>query len=168
MESFSGGRKQHYEFAHEVLPRVFFRSPAAFVTALAKSGDQHLREMWGRLGERLPAEERTEPQGLRCHTMPLGPGGALVIVALPEPTATPEAYFVALYHDATPRGGTASRCFTLERGADLDDTPRTVFCEWTEDRRHHNMGDGPEPIVEAFSLMVEQTVRQGTRPREFN
>ena len=79
---------------------------------------------------------------------------------LPAPKGATEAYFAALVHRPQKKGlfsrqGPIARFFTLERSIDLADSgPGSVLCEWTSSDIHSNMGDGPEPTLEAFFATV--------------
>ena len=73
--------------------------------------------------------------------------------------AAAEAHMVGIIltgvpEDAESESKGSFRYFTLEHGVNLDDSIRTVFCEW-DDEGHKNFGDGPLPTVEAFANAIE-------------
>jgi hypothetical protein len=110
--------------------------------------DEFLNSLWTRVGEDLPPEDRVGPEGIEVkkHT---SPSQEVVVVALPRPEHGAEAYFVAVVVE--PSGST--RYFTLEHSWNLDDSPRTVLCEWVGDQ-HFNLGTGPDPTEEEFVQAV--------------
>ena len=55
------------------------------------------------------------------------------------------------------------RYFTLELGMNLDESARTVLCEWQREEhgpRHVNYGDGPDATEDAFLAAVTAHVLQ--------
>lgn len=85
-----------------------------------------------------------------------------VVFELPPPRAVAEAHMTAmvvladLSRTRPDRDELESRYFTLEKGVSLDGAPWTVLGEWTKDGSHLNLGDGPEPTVEAFVAAITQ------------
>jgi len=167
-------RQQHYLFAHKMLPQIAFDFGAASVLMLSeqeKAAD-FLERVWRDCGEGLEGRDFVSPDGasvgLSVETRRIGNNELVSIVSLPTPEVTPEAYFVALMCDAVPQSAsgdgspetlelwrllvrsTPVRVFTLELSQPEEGEARTVFCEWTSDGRHVNMGDGPSPDKNAF------------------
>jgi hypothetical protein len=87
---------------------------------------------------------------------------------LPAPTAVTEAYFTAIAFGPLPTLNFSAdttqklpvRYLTLEFGFNLpDQPPRTVFCEWTREQSHYNMGTGPAPTPDAFFEAVCERIK---------
>jgi hypothetical protein len=143
-------RPQHYLYAHRVLPTLFYQNPQQFLSILTMDGIAFLRFFWDRTLQDHGDEPHTPPQGMNYETRALDDGTLIAIIELPQPERMAEAYFVAaVFRDAASQP--LMRYFTLEYGMHiLDNTPRTVLCEWTLDGKHLNFGDGPEPKSKAF------------------
>jgi len=174
---FVGPRTHHYEFAHRVLPRLMFDNPGALLS-LAEAGEagEALRDMWQELGEQLAPDDRVAPDGLEVHGWNLGDHLA-VVVTLPPPRRSAEAYFVAAtvrelrqdHPGARSRqpdiGDPKVRVFTLEHHNLLEwasgrvgeagaSAVSTMFCEWTGDGRHINFGAVPAPSIGDFVAIL--------------
>jgi hypothetical protein len=161
----------HYQFVHVALRTLVFQEPR-LATALWELDDpdpllddialQVVRACRGRgEGGELRAAHLT------LHKLRLGVYPCMII-EMPEPVATTEAYMLAILgrpdtegrpdpdvrnaDDADPSSddtGTQRRYFTLEHSSHRP-PPHTVLGEWTAQGSHMNMGGGPEPTVEAF------------------
>ncbi|PRQ09532.1 hypothetical protein [Enhygromyxa salina] len=152
----------HYQFVHVALRTLVFQEPR-LATALWELDDpgpllddialQVVRACRGR-GE--GGEIRAAH--LSLHKLRLG-GYPCVIIEMPPPIATTEAYMLAILGrpegEVRPDTGDADddqpgrRYFTLEYSSHRP-SPHTVLGEWTAQGSHMNMGGGPEPTVEAF------------------
>lgn len=162
MATDSQPRMQHYLFAHRALPSVTFGQPARMLEVLlGDEAQQMLLNLWEQAGLQAPPSGLVQPRGLSHTLHQLDPLRLLALVQLPPPQADTEAYFVGLLFETTqpnwagPPSPKSARCFTLERGSDLfTQELRTVFCEWTGDGSHLNMGDGPPPSAEDFILAI--------------
>lgn len=166
----------HYQFAHVALRTLVFEerrlapalwhsdNPAAILDDIAVQVDRACRRMSGEGGNLRAEQLRVSKREIGQHPC--------VIVEMPEPIATTEAFMLAivLLDDAEldddaddegddededdDEGGAArdSRCryFTLEYSA-LRSEPHTVLAEWTAQGSHMNLGGGPPPSVEAFA-----------------
>lgn len=151
----------HYQFAHVALRGLVFREPR-LATALWELEDcsallddiaaqvTRVCESRGQGGELCAADLRVSKRRLGCNPC--------VIIELPEPRATTEAYMVAIIQqrDLDAPGPAddepsewACRYFTLEF-SEHREAPHTMLGEWTDQGSHLNMGGGPEPEVEAF------------------
>lgn len=167
-------RQQHYSFAHKMLPRVAFDHGAASVLMLSDPtrARDFLERLWSDCGEGLEGRDLVSLDdlgaGLSVQTRRAKGNELISIISLPAPKVAPEAYFVALMCDAVPEPdpdddssdsvelwkllvrSTPVRVFTLELSQDLNGREHTVFCEWSSEGRHLNMGDGPRPDKDAF------------------
>lgn len=146
-------RSHHYFFAHRLLPKLFHQDAPQFITLLQRDGLRFLEFWWRQASEKIAPEERLLPDGLGYALRELPEGWVVALVVMPLPDGMTEAYFVALlYQQAS--GNT--RVFTLEKGVSLEPAraSQTVFCEWTADSTHRNMGPGSLPEQEAFLAFI--------------
>ncbi|KIG12954.1 hypothetical protein DB30_00838 [Enhygromyxa salina] len=150
----------HYQFVHVALRTLVFQEPR-LATALWELDDpgpllddialQVVRACRGRgEGGEIRADQLT------LHKLRLG-GYPCMILEMPEPIATTEAYMLAILgrpslggaEQAEGEDDGRARYFTLEHSSHRP-APHTVLGEWTGEGSHLNMGGGPEPSVEAF------------------
>lgn len=148
---------QRYVFAHRALPQVVHDDPEKARTLLSgPEGAGFLAFLWHRVGERLPPEERAPAEGLETSRHVKPDGTVIILVTMPPPKRSPEAWFAALVFTPGPRKMLFFRhpptvqYLTLELGHDVDGETRTVLCGWSKDGTHYNLGDGPPPESDAF------------------
>jgi hypothetical protein len=152
-DSQTNAPQQHYAFAHRMLPSIFLNEPAKFIGTLEQAGNDFLYYLWESLGNRLEASDLVAPEGLDCQLNQLDNDTTIALITLPPPQQITEAYFVATVYRPPMK-----RFITLEYGSHGDGRQRTVLCEWTADI-HSNMGDGPEPTLEAFFEAVVNLIK---------
>ena len=147
-------RRQHYDFAHRLLPKLIADSPDRVLDILAgEQGDSFLEQMWRFAADGVPEDQRIAAKPVR-HVRHLGLGQLAVVLTLPAPAAVTEAHLVCIVA-ARPSG---TRYFTLELGMEIPaESARTVFCEWTEGK-HVNFGSGPPAEIGAFLDCIEAQV----------
>jgi len=155
-------RKHHYIFAHRLLPYLAFRSREQLAALLeSPQATRALVHLWDTLGDKLSVEERIPGDQIEVFYETLEGGWGAAVVRMPPARRTAEAHFVGiLFGPAADEGGAQSkrrlRYVTLEKHVALIDEegPRsgTMLCEWTGEQgeTHANMGEGPEPDVDAF------------------
>ena len=135
----SPARGHHYFFAHQVLPAVFFHNPENFVSRLRREGDGVLLESWERVGRKLEDAVRVQPAGLTHKIRDIEGETTVVLITMPKPRVSPEAYCVAAVLQRASRLRTTTRFFTLE-SRQPGDGPEPLLCEWTPDERHRILG----------------------------
>jgi hypothetical protein len=152
---------QRYVFAHLMLPQVVHDDPEKARALLSgPEGGGFLAFLWHRVSERLPEEERAPPEGLRSSRHAEPNGTVIVLVTMPPPQRSPEAYFAAVVFTPGPRKllffrhPPTVKYLTLELGHTMGGETRTVLCGWSKDGTHYNMGDGPPPESDAFLARV--------------
>lgn len=161
-------RRHHYIFAHKVLPKMFFDDPEKFLDIVAHYGNHFLKWLWADVGERIKGGNGIPIEGLNHRIIKRENGLMVVVIVLPMPVVTPEAYFVA----AAYRSASAShpepmvRFITLERSR-LPEEGRedTFLCEWTRDEAHLNYGKGCKPDIESFVVAILALLEQRNRTR---
>ena len=180
-------RPQHYAFAHELLPRLFFQDPTDLIDALTRDGDRVLARLWASVGESSSRPSAAEPSIQRidaeeapaCEIRTLPRGEACVVITLPTPREMLEAYFVGLLLlPAVKNTQAIGRVYTLELSQDHHGIWRTVLGGWTADRNHIHYGQshswrrlrqGPPPTSDEFVTVVaeiELLSRDGRIPSE--
>lgn len=166
-------RLHHYIFAHQALRSLIFARPLELfaLLGLEHKGLAILQTIWKKVGEELQAHGGTPlpDQGLSAE-IARSDGRPILLVQLPPPSGTTEAYFVAVIMTAPPRkrwlrspNPPEIRYFTLERGADLSHMfpgfeAHNVLGEWTKDGSHLNHGPGPAAEKGAFLAAVAAMV----------
>ncbi len=144
-------RTQHYVFAHRMLPTLFFEEPAMFIATFEKGGNKFLHFLWNLLGDEA---SELAAESLDYQIKRLENNTTIALITLPPPQAMTEAYFVAAVF--RPQG---NRFITLEYSFNfIEGSPITVLGEWTT-TSHLNLGDGPEPTLEAFFEKVVNLIK---------
>ncbi|MFV8754653.1 hypothetical protein ACNOYE_29250 [Nannocystaceae bacterium ST9] len=150
----------HYQFAHVALRTLVFEDPrlalalweredpSPILDDIAVQVARACRRMTGEGGNLRAEHLKLSKREIGRHPC--------VILELPEPIATTEAYMVAIVHLRDLDEGEGGegrdaerRYFTLEYSGHRP-APHTVLGEWTDQGSHINMGGGPEPTVDAF------------------
>lgn len=169
-----GSRRQHYIFAHQMLPALLDENRKQILGSLLMAErDEFLRDVWDYVGEQLDgSDERNspfEPIGLSARVIENSPY-MTCIVSLPNPETLPEAHFVAVVFgpftnlSAETADQVPYRYFALELTYNPDKTERgTMLCEW-RDGNHLNMGQGPPPDEDAFFMAIQQVMLEGVTP----
>jgi hypothetical protein len=146
-------RKQHYMFAHKLLPSILSNEPANFIGTLEKGGNDFLYYLWDRLGSYLKESDLVAREGLDCQINQLDDDTTIALVTLPPPQKLTEAYFVAAVYRPP-----MTRFITLEYADQTPERIRTFLCEW-KGNYHSNLGNGPEPTLGAFFETVVKLIK---------
>lgn len=142
-------RGQHYLFAHSALPSLAHRMPQQLMMKLMTEQESFLAGLWQMAGAQA-AEKGQRPDASfrpRVDLRQLRDRTAWHVIALPQPRATPEAYFVAV--GVRPVGDDwEARVYTLELGI-----AGPMVAEWTPDKRHLTYGPAaitlePQPFLD--------------------
>jgi len=163
--------KQHYGFAHMMLPQLVLSDPAqARDMLLHEGGEAFLRVLWDKVAEIEELGEGAPARGLGLSRARFADGSRVALVTLPKPRASAEAQFTAAVFANPGDEEPTARYFTLELGVNLfGESGTTVLCEWTSDDEgnfsHVNFGSGPHADAESFLEAVAE--RMGTEMAEF-
>ncbi|WP_426165299.1 hypothetical protein [Pseudoduganella sp. R-34] len=153
-------REHHYVFAHILVREVCSQDPLRFFALVASPEQEHfvgwLWEMTAKQVGRPITDFDARQLVVSTFRIQDSP---TVLLKMPAPIAAAEAHMVAVVLTDFPKDEASEskggfRYFTLEHGVNLDDSTRTVFCEW-DNEGHKNFGDGPSPTVEAFAAAIE-------------
>jgi len=138
------GRTQHYKFVHVVLKDMFFENRDNLIKNILSSEDE-LKGLWLDVGhyysKQYEGVEDIDGSDIKITAKEFE-DILFVVIALPEPKETVEAYFIGLIVPRLKKK--KSRYITLEKGDE-----GTVLCEWTQEM-HLNFGEGPEPTLDNF------------------
>lgn len=140
------GRDHHLQMKY-LLARMALENPDRFFATFGPGGDPaFLPDLWAGMGQSLPAGEQVPALGMAAWHRPAGAGPEVVVLTLPAPAASNEAYFVAAVRPA----GAGCRVFFLER-ATLPSTGETftMLAELSPAGRS-NWGAGGPPAVDNF------------------
>ncbi len=122
----TGGPSIAYLFAHLALPSAAFANPLGFLVAMAQPEEEQqrtLKDLWERVCRHQSDSSTPTPESFEVHRLRLC-GWAGLVVELPEPQRTTEAYLVA-FLVKLPEGEKPSplnlpmHYFTLEQGSNL-------------------------------------------------
>ncbi len=155
-------RGQHYSFAHVTLREFAFENTMALLGMMERgSAAQSVRKIWLSAGAALVAQggvatdsAELSVEQTKCANLPC------LLVRMPEPTETPECYFVTIVCGRDDeRLGTKPQVFyfTLELGTTPQGTCSYV-CEWFEDGSRQNHGLGPGVEAGAFLRTIEEII----------
>ena len=159
-------REHHYLFAHRVLPSIFFDNPFGFLNVSIMRSTDFLVEVWNEFAEHTFEDQslHVSPDGL--HIVPIEEAPFMgAIFVMPKATATAECHFTCaigkLGQDSMGEPKIEEpQYFTLELGFSVfERKERTVFCYWSPEGDHGNMGDGCEVDVEQFKELCLATVQ---------
>lgn len=151
-------RAQHYYFAHQYLrDNALTASEATCMMLRGDGAVAYLRTLWMTLGLefRESGDDLIEGNTIDAFPFEFKSGWAGAVIRFPLPDRQAEAYFAAACFKSSSDHGDAPlacRYFTLERGGREGET---VLGEWHGDM-HVNLGDGPPPDADSFTLAVAQ------------
>lgn len=148
---FDEARPQHYHFVHRFLPGQLEFGAKTVVERLLENPGRYLNYYWSSSMEEIGIDQQKSlpSDGLECFPIQLDDTRHGVLIQLPEPKNTNEAYFAAIVITKSSENFDEFRYFTLEYSKGFDGFLRTVLCEW-KDGTHFNYGDGPPPQSAAF------------------
>jgi hypothetical protein len=161
------GSRHHYEIAHCALREMCFADPLYFFSMIYndENRDDFLQRIWEIVCEQC---DHTGPAPFDITDLGLTSGRvkglSSIIVSMPPPARTGEAYFVGislamqLDEDEQPKDVNVTY-LTLEKGKEMDGSDCTVLCAW-EGEEHLNHGNGPEPTLEAFVGAMEEMIER--------
>lgn len=152
-------RCAHYQMAHVALRSVALRNPQEFLALLMT---HKRRDFLASLLEQVAEHCADQPPDFTAEDLVLHPtrvlGSPCLVIEMPQPQVPPEAHLVAAWLAINDGPESAPlRFFTLE-AADATFGWRTVLGEWDAKGEHMNLGQGPEPSVEAFVQAITAVV----------
>lgn len=121
-----------YQFAHKMLPRMFFLKPKEILNAVNQQGSVVFETILNEMG----GKETYNPSDIKTTHISEN-SDSFLLIKLPHPNTPPEAYYVAMtIINEQPR------YFALEKlTPDFNNKPdEAVFCEWDKSGKHLNYG----------------------------
>ena len=115
-------RQQYYDFAHFVLPEIFFRNPEAVMNSIKKEQNLFLNYLWEKVGEHSKEKYRMDFN----VELEENSDNELVIIYLPEPEHDHEAFAIGLIKNLD------FRYFIFELRMQGGE-PRFIVGEWIKD-----------------------------------
>ncbi len=134
-------RDQHYDFAHKTLVAAMEEGDG-FLADLEKKKDNLLKSLWRDAGKAAKDSKKVSATGLAFQVFKVDETKTVVVVMLPKPEVTAEAFMVGC---VVTKGGKTETVYTLEKSF----KGGTVLCSWN-DGTHGNFGAGPEAKPELF------------------
>ena len=157
-------RAQHYDFAHKLLPYIAIHEADDLIADVAARGDKAIEHLYAIMHTHNVADpkERIDPKEIHWSLRKVGDWNTAVVITMPTPAVTPEAYFVAVISCMNPGGTPPStgRCFCLELTTDEDGKPAAVLCEWIG-KSHRNYGRFVEPNEDDFVGAIQDRLKSG-------
>ena len=152
-------RCAHYQMAHVALRSVALRNPQQFLTLLTSP---KARDLLSSLLEQVSDHCADQPPDFTADDFALHAtrvlGSPCLVIEMPQALVPPEAHLVAAWLAINDGPETAPlRYFTLEAAHEMFGK-RTVLGEWDAKGDHLNLGQGPEPSVEAFVQAITAVV----------
>jgi hypothetical protein len=172
-------RMQHYQFAHQLLPKQLFAEPVAVLvpmvsaTGFSNEGREHLLRFWEAAGQDYSGQHLVASDSLTYSMVVLGhPNSTAFLIELPPPVKKPEAFFTLMVFDAPGLTvGTVRhlRYFTLEFHGNKNGIAKTWLSEWKPkadgNLEYVDHGEGPAPDKGEFMARVQQIIEaSGSQP----
>lgn len=149
---------QHEMFAYEVIPLLFHHQTTDFFGYLEKDGTKFLKFWWDRAGVNLDESLRSSSEGIDFDVRTLFDGRKVVLLTLPAPKKSPEAYFLVMVDHPEKKSifswRNLARVFALSRSVDEHGTPNTKIAELTKTARYVEVKKGPQPSLNLFYKAV--------------
>lgn len=175
ISAFAEGQKNpvktphHYVLAHVALRQICMANPVSFFRVMASQNrDKFMEDVWQRV--RKNCDDKGNPsfsiEDVKVGTTKIG-DFPIIIIAMPIPQFMAEAYMVGIVLKVNVKDFIENKIpekpvaeyFTLEKGFNLDDSDRTVFCKWDETGNHLNYGTGPNPTSAEFINAISKMLR---------
>ena len=152
----------HYAYVHLGL-RSFIFKEQEFFTKVFYAGPRNmsgfLRQFWDNLREDHQELNERDIEVLEddfsLSVSKLTNGEDLLLIKLPRPNNSPEAFYIGVVISK------GLRYFTLELGKDIfnGNSDTFVVCEWKEDGQHMNYGEISEMRPGLFAGRIDEIVK---------
>jgi hypothetical protein len=151
-------RKQHYLFAHRLLPEMAYKDPAQFYKVVGSSaGNRYLQTLWKKTAAVIQ-QPSIETDQLFVQVL----GKRLAVIEFPSPIEAPESHFAAMASIPGKKrfgflpGPLKHYYFLLDFAAPAkkDNRPKTNLARLDKELYQFDLGPGPEPNREAFIQAV--------------
>jgi len=159
----------HYVLAHVALRQICMANPVRFFSIMdSQNRDKFLEDVWQQVrkncdkeGEPSFSVKDVKVETTRINEFPT------IIITMPLPQFMAEAHMIGIVLRVNVKDFVENKIpekpvaeyFTLEKGFNLDESERTVFCKWDETGKHLNYGTGPNAnptdFLKAISKMIK-------------
>lgn len=155
------GNSFFYNYAHVALPILALGNPRKFYRDVStRKGMQYLISIWQGLANKMRVHQLYE--GLEVSLKTINPEVELIIIRMPKPIASPEAFYIGvafkIQKQLLKSVAISSRYFTLELGRNLiTQNEEYHFCEWVGaiEHKHLNHGQLPNSDLQTFVQAIE-------------
>jgi hypothetical protein len=148
-------KTQQMIYESEVLPSLFHLSPVQFNEFLGRDGNKFLQFYWAEAGKNIPQSEHKTSYGLNFEIRQPARYKTVILVTLPQPQVSGEAYFIALVYRPT-RVIPFSFISDTTKVISLKKTlgAGTILIEWDRKLHREPLGPGPEARLDDFYKAV--------------
>ena len=127
-------RLHHYLFSHVILPKLLFENPQQLVEKLLTHWKTFLITLWDTCANEISGiKEKIPSSGLDCKIIKVKDNISIILISLPKPLKSTEAYFTAIVYRPKKlfliKQKGIARYITLERTIGNGDKT-AVLCEW--------------------------------------
>ena len=147
-------RSTSHQFAHDVLRQQVFQRLLKVSHRLRKQfGIRWLRWLWRKIdGSKQTIHPDVAELSITTH--PLQDEKEVIVITMPPPRYSPEAYYIALVPSLPANESDQCRYMTLEKGR--PDVAPSVLGEWTPSGQHLNHGSRRYVEQPKFLLDLEE------------
>lgn len=160
----------HYVLAHVALRQACMANPVRFFEVMGSKDrrDKFLENIWQQI--RKNCDKKGDPSfsisDVKVETIKISQFPTLLII-MPTPQFMAEAHMVGIVLRVDAKDFVENKIqekpsveyFTLEKGFNLDESERTVFCKWDESGSHLNFGTGPNPTAGEFIKAISKRLK---------
>ena len=157
-------KSQHMNFAHEALPILFNSQYAGFMEYLERDRTGFLQFWWKHMGDQLDKSLCKAPNGLSYKIIEIDDKRKIILITLPTPVISGEAYFLACVKLPQKRVPFVNISFTrvisLYKSEDENGMSCTRMAYITPQARIVPIGDlSPKPDAELFLSEVRKILK---------
>jgi hypothetical protein len=149
---------QHEQYSYEIIPLLFHNETRDFFGYLQRDGVKFLKFWWDRAGVNLDESLRSTSDGIDFEIRQIPDGREAVLLTLPTPKKSPEAYYLIMVDRPAKHSifswRNLGRVFALSRSVDEHGTPNTKIAELTKTARYVEVKKGPQPSLNLFYKSV--------------
>jgi hypothetical protein len=153
-------KNQHYLFAYQVLPGIFYSQDTQFLYYLERDGKKFLNFWWDHDVAKLDESLLRSSEGLSFEIHDYK-DRKLILIVLPDPAAEPEVYFLALLGKPKKSSLFAwknlARVIALQRRVVSDGTEKAVLLDITPRGRRVDIPGAscPPDLKDFYKKVIE-------------
>lgn len=154
---------QHINFANEAIPILFNSQYAGFMQYIEKDRTKFLEFWWKHIGDQLDKSLCKAPNGLSYKIIEIDEKRKIILITLPTPLLSGEAYFLACVKLPEKRvpfvNFSFTRVISLYKSEDENGLSCTRMAYLTRQARVVPIGIGPQPDAELFLAEVRRILK---------